>query len=337
MNRWDDNPWPKYVPVAERQRGARQAIATLAKKGAAPAPVVITGRAIATTFWGKGWCNHLERFSDYENRLPRGRSYVRSGAVVDLRVGPGRVDARVRGTSLYQASVVIAPLGKAAWREIVRACAGKVDSLVELLQGRFDQAVMQIVGRAAGGLFPEPAQLTMSCSCPDWASLCKHLAAVLYGVGARLDARPELLFTLRGVDPTDLVASAPSSLASSAKASTSRRLDADSLADVFGIELEGAAPPKPAQPVPAKKAPAAAKASSLAKVKTVAKAQRARDLAQPASRAVQASKARRATKAKPEPDGRQAKAALPKASASKKIAKASRKPTPVAGRGRLKP
>ncbi|MCU0685306.1 MAG: SWIM zinc finger family protein, partial [Polyangiaceae bacterium] len=271
MNRWD-NPWPKYVPVAERQRGAKQAIAKLAKKGPAPAPVVITGRAIATTFWGKGWCSHLERFSDYENRLPRGRSYVRSGAVIDLRVGPGRVDARVLGTSLYQASVVIAPLGKAAWREIVRACAGKVDSLVELLQGRFDRAVMQIVGRAAGGLFPEPSQLTLSCSCPDWADLCKHLAAVLYGVGARLDTHPELLFTLRGVDPTELVASAPSTLASSAKGSTSRHLDTDSLADVFGIELEGAAPPKPAQPAPAKKAAATAKASATAKATPAAKA-----------------------------------------------------------------
>ncbi|HEU4411316.1 MAG TPA: hypothetical protein VFS43_39055 [Polyangiaceae bacterium] len=274
MARWG-YPWPDYVPVAKRRQNAARAVTSLTKKGYVPSPVVLEGRAIATSFWGKAWCEHLERFSDFDNRLPRGRSYLRSGSVVDLRVSPGRVDARVRGTSLYEVEIEVERLGAGPWREIVRACAGKVDSLVELLQGRFDRAVMQVVGRAEGGLFPPASQISMSCSCPDWATMCKHVAAVLYGVGARLDRRPELLFTLREVDPTELVAGAPEALAS-ARGGASPRLDAGALEAVFGIELDAGAPAGPAKAAaPAKAsvpAKAAVPASPPAKVPTKASA-----------------------------------------------------------------
>ncbi|HEU4534112.1 MAG TPA: hypothetical protein VFS00_08340 [Polyangiaceae bacterium] len=320
MNRWYDNPWPEYVPAAQRERSAKQSIAMLTKQGKAPSPVVIAGRAIATTFWGKGWCEHLERFSDHENRLPRGRTYVRSGAVVDLQIGPGRIDARVRGTSLYHVSILIEPLAPARWREIAHACAGKIGSLVSLLRGRFDAAVMQIVGRASGGLFPEPAQITLACSCPDWATMCKHIAAVLYGVGARLDARPELLFTLRQVDPADLVASAPSPLSTVAQRSPGRHLDADSLADVFGIDLDGAgAPTSPAKAASGAKAAPATKASAAAKAAPAEKASTAAKQATPRAKAAP-----------------KAAAATPKAAVARAVApagKAKSRPATNAGSG----
>lgn len=324
MNRWYDNPWPEYVPAAQRERSAKQSIATLTKQGYAPSPVVIAGRAIATTFWGKGWCEHLERFSDHENRLPRGRTYVRSGAVVDLQIGPGRIDARVRGTSLYRVSILIEPLAPARWREIAQACAGKIGSLVSLLRGRFDAAVMQIVGRASGGLFPEPAQITLACSCPDWATMCKHVAAVLYGVGARLDARPELLFTLRQVDPADLVASAPSPLSTAAQRSPGRHLDADSLADVFGIDLDGAgAPTSPTKD--ATKAASGAKAAPAVKVSAATKAAPAAK-AGAATKAPAAAKAGAAAKTAPATKASAAaKRATPRAKAAPKAAAATPK------------
>jgi uncharacterized Zn finger protein len=310
MARWGS--WPEYISVEQRKHNARRAIATLSKGGKAPSPVVIEGRAVATTFWGKAWCEHLERFSDYENRLPRGRSYVRSGAVVDLQIGPGHVDAKVRGTRLYKVDIKIERLSEANWRAISRACAGKIDSLVELLQGRFDRAVMTVVGRAEGGLFPQPAHITMTCSCPDWATMCKHVAATLYGVGARLDRQPELLFTLRQVDPLELVSRAPSSL-SVARTSGPARLAPGSLESVFGIDLDTGGPPKPAKAAPA---PGRAKAASAAP-----KTSKAAKVTKPAPKAA----TKVAAKAAPKARTKAATTAAPKAGAKKTATKAAPK------------
>ena len=171
-------------------------------------PVVIEGRTIAATFWGKAWCDNLERYSDYANRLPRGRTYVRNGSVVDLQIAPGEVNALVSGSEIYQVAVKVSAVPKARWTSICTDCAGAIDSLVELLQGRFSKGVMERICRQKTGLFPAPAEIEFSCSCPDWASMCKHVAAVLYGIGARLDEQPELLFKLRKVDEKDLIAKA---------------------------------------------------------------------------------------------------------------------------------
>jgi len=172
-------------------------MAKLKKKGHTVAPVVLQGRKIASTFWGKAWCDNLEGYGDYENRLPRGRTYVRNGSVVDLQIAEGEVSARVSGSDLYKVKVDIVPVPKARWKSICKDCAGGIDSLVELLQGRFSKGVMERICRQRSGLFPAPEEIRFSCSCPDWASMCKHVAAVLYGVGARLDNKPELLFRLR--------------------------------------------------------------------------------------------------------------------------------------------
>ncbi len=204
--------WKPYVSTAERRKKAERAAARAIKAGAKLSPVAATRGAIARTFWGKAWCDNLERYSDFANRLPRGRTYVRNGSVIDLKITDGEVRAQVMGSSLYEVAVrVIAVPGK-HWRSISADCAGSIDSLVELLHGRLSSAVMERICSPNTGLFPAPREIQFSCSCPDWASMCKHVAAVLYGVGARLDEQPELIFTLRHVDAKDLVTQAGTGL-----------------------------------------------------------------------------------------------------------------------------
>jgi hypothetical protein len=236
--------WRPYVPVHVRRKKAAREMDRLLKKGHAVSPVVIAGRAIAKTFWGQSWCRNLERYSDYSNRLPRGRTYVRNGSVVDLQIGPGKVTARVAGSSLYEVRVEVSPVPKARWAALCKDCAGGIDSLVELLQGRLSKGVMERICAERKGLFPSPAEIEFDCSCPDWASMCKHVAAVLYGVGARLDARPELLFALRRVDQKDLIARAGKDLPLTRKGPAAGKVLPDGgLSEMFGIEL--AAPAKP--------------------------------------------------------------------------------------------
>ena len=186
--------WRPYISVVEKRRNAERELAKLKRRGQSIAPVRIEGRTIAKSFWGQAWCANLERYSDYENRLPRGRSYVRNGSVVDLQIGKGEVAAMVAGSELYKAKVSIAPVAKARWKSICRDCTGSIDSLIELLQGRLAKGVMDRVCREGDGLFPSPGEIKLACSCPDWADMCKHVSAVLYGVGARLDEKPRASF-----------------------------------------------------------------------------------------------------------------------------------------------
>jgi uncharacterized Zn finger protein len=233
--------WRPYVSVAERRAQAQREVAKLQKKGQTITPVTIQGNTIVTSFWGKSWCANLERYSDYASRLPRGRSYVRNGSVVDLQIAKGEVTAMVSGSSLYRVKVSITPVAKPHWQAICRDCTGSIDSLVELLQGRLAKSVMDRVCRQGDGLFPAPKEIKLSCSCPDWADMCKHVAAVLYGVGARLDQAPELLFVLRGVDQNELIAGAGQDLAAPAKPAPARVLADDDVAALFGLEMADAA------------------------------------------------------------------------------------------------
>ncbi len=244
--------WAPYVPVAARRQQAAFEVARLRAKGRSIAPVVIDGRAIARSFWGKAWCDNLERYSDHANRLPRGRTYVRNGSVMDLQPGAGAVTALVSGSELYRVSVTIAPLPPRRWKAVVKACAGRIGSLVELLQGKFSRAVMETLIHPRAGLFPSVREITFECSCPDRARLCKHVAATLYGVGARLDTEPELFFRLRRVDQLDLLSAASRASLPSGGRTPRKRIAAAALAEVFGIELDVAAPdssaPRPAAP-----------------------------------------------------------------------------------------
>jgi uncharacterized Zn finger protein len=248
---------------AAAQSGARDGEAQEAR--ACRLTVSIQGRTIVTTFWGTAWCENLERYSDYANRLPRGRTYVRNGSVVDLQITSGEIHAHVSGSELYKVTLKVAPVKKAQWKSICDDCAGAIDSLVELLQGRLSKGVMERICRQNHGLFPSPAEIRLSCSCPDWAGMCKHIAAVLYGIGARFDHQPELLFRLRAVDEAELILNAGKAAPLAKRGpAAGKLLGGEDLAGIFGLDMaqgaspdEGLAERKPAKPKRAQKAAAA--------------------------------------------------------------------------------
>lgn len=235
--------WAPYVPVAQKKNNAVAHAAQAAKKqGREPAPVKLDGRKITTTFWGQAWCKNLEAYSDYSNRLPRGATYVRNGSVVDLVVKPRSIEALVAGSETYKIKIDIDGLSKPTWKKIKQDCSASIDSLLDLLAGRFSDGVMQRLTRQKEGLFPSPREIKMKCSCPDGAYCCKHLAAVMYGVGARLDKQPELLFVLRDVDHQELVSQAV------AEGNLDKELGGvdgglagEDLGAIFGIELDSTA------------------------------------------------------------------------------------------------
>ena len=232
--------WATYVPVAERRRKARRKMDQLRKKGMDIQPIEIEGRKITQTFWGQAWCEQMESLGDFANRLPRGRTYVRNGSVCHLGINTGRVTAMVSGSSLYKINVNIDVLPRTKWHRVKRRCAGQIGSLLELLQGQLSASIMEVVTDPKDGLFPLSGEIHLACDCPDWAYLCKHLAAVLYGVGARLDQQPELLFLLRGVKHEELIDTRTDEVVARATQRGGRRptLAGDELADVFGIDIE---------------------------------------------------------------------------------------------------
>jgi uncharacterized Zn finger protein len=266
--------YKSYVSVADRGVQAEKLVAKLRKKGEGIQPVRVEGRTISTSVWGKAWCSNLESYRDYEHRLPRGRSYLRNGSVVDLKVAKGSITAKVLGSELYDIKITIAPVAAPQWAAICRACSGGIASLVELLQGRLDKSVMDRVASKGDGLFPAPAEIKLSCSCPDWADMCKHVAAAMYGVGARLDSAPELLFVLRGVDAKDMIAKAGANLGRAKPAATKDKvLVEDDMAALFGLDMAETEPEaeiaiKPAKARTAVAVPRTAKTRKVAKSKT---------------------------------------------------------------------
>lgn len=240
--RWgDDFGYRDYVPVGQKLANANQYAREVASKsGREPSPVKSAGRTITKTFWGTAWCDNLKAYSDYSNRLPRGATYLRNGSVVDLVITPGAVEAIVAGSDPYEIEIQIEKLPKAEWTRLKEDCSASIDSLLDLLAGKFSKGVMARLTQKTGGLFPSPKQISMSCSCPDYSSCCKHLAAVMYGIGCRLDTQPELLFVLRGVDHTELIseAVAEGNLDRELTDGSDNSLAGVDLGALFGIELE---------------------------------------------------------------------------------------------------
>ena len=224
--------------MAQQRREAELAKSRLTKSGLVLAPVVIVGRKIATTFWGTAWCTNLESYSDYANRLPRGRSYARNGSVLHLEIAGGSIASLVQGSRQYKVSINITAVQKVQWKSICSDSSGAIDSLVELLQGRFSKTIMERISRQHTGLFPSPKEIKFTCSCPDMASMCKHVAAVLYGVGARLDAQPELIFALRQVDEKDLISATEGGKRLTTRAPSKAKLLTDAnLSELFGLHM----------------------------------------------------------------------------------------------------
>jgi uncharacterized Zn finger protein len=266
--------WEPRKTAAQRRAEAERAVKEAARRGQAKSPVRFAGRKIGTTFWGKAWCDNLERYRDFAYRLDRGRSYLRSGSVLDLQIKAGQISAEVLGSSVYKVAIEIDPVSGAAWKAIRRDCAGAVGSRLDLLGGRLSEAVMARLCAEQTGLFPAPSGIRFSCSCPDYATMCKHVAATMYGIGVRLDHAPELLFTLRRVSLDELAEAALTALPV-APAKKRRILVASSMASLFGIELAderaepGASPASAATVKPRR--PAAGKAKPRGKASAKAK------------------------------------------------------------------
>jgi uncharacterized Zn finger protein len=232
--------WAPYVSVEQRRRNAEREIARRKKAGQVVTPVSIVGRRITSTSWGNAWCANLESYHDYANRIDRGRSYVRNGAVIDLKIAPRTIEALVSGAEIYRVSISISAVAAPKWKSICTDCAGQIDSLVDLLQGRLSASVMERLCRQEEGLFPKPSEIRFKCSCPDHASMCKHIAAVLYGVGVRLDQQPNVLFHLRDVDAASLIAHAGATPPNTGNDPVSSKiLRQDDIAGLFGIDLAG--------------------------------------------------------------------------------------------------
>jgi len=209
-------------------------------------PVIVDGGVIARTWWGKAWNKNLESYPDYANLIGRGRSSVGSGAILDLRVSPGEITAVVQGSRSkpYSITIRIKTLNKNTGNLVASACRGKLASLEDLLAGRFPKAVEDAFMQPKTGLFPSPREIELVCTCPDWASMCKHIAATLYGIGARLDEDPSLFFTLRGVAMADLIKGTVSSKRSELSQKTSqksaRRINNAHRSPARGADLEEA-------------------------------------------------------------------------------------------------
>jgi uncharacterized Zn finger protein len=269
--------WAPYVSVAERRRKAAKKVALMKKKGKVITPIEIESRAIAHSFWGKAWCENLESYSDYENRLPRGRTYVRNGSVVHLEIKKGSVDAFVSGSELYTVKIDITAVNPAQWKGIIKECSGKINSLVELLGGKFSNSVMEIMTKRKTGLFPKSGQITLNCSCPDSAEMCKHVAATLYGVGAKLDEKPELLFLLRKVDHLDLISNVTKGKVLDTKAKDGRKkIKTKDLSSLFGVDIVDKKPSAKTKKKATKKANLKKRATPVkplkkSKVKTIRK------------------------------------------------------------------
>lgn len=240
--------WWSYEDIEEQKKRLQREIAKRIKRGekfealAAPAGQ----KKLCTTFWGQAWNKNLESYQVYESRLPRGRSYLRQGKVYNLQIEPGKLSAVVAGSELYDTSVHIKPLPRQQWKRIVAQGSGEVGSMLDLLAGRLGDGLMRLLTDPERGLFPEPKEIRFDCSCPDHADMCKHVSAVLYGVGVLLDTRPELLFTLRGVDQAELLADASGAAITDISAAGTGDLAEADLSALFGIDLGGdAALPAP--------------------------------------------------------------------------------------------
>ncbi len=238
--RGDWDAYPPYLSVGEKRARGTLALAKLLRKSQRTAEPAIARRTrqLAETFWGKAWCDNLDGYADFANRLPRGRTYLRNGSVLDLAITRGRVEAYVAGTELYRVTLGIAPLARSRWRRVITRCTGRIGSLVGLLRGELPSEVLGVLTHARDGLFPEPREMTIDCSCPDQAKVCKHVAAALYGVGIRLDARPELFFVLRQVDQAELLSGATAGAVARGRPTAGKRIADDRLATVFGIDVE---------------------------------------------------------------------------------------------------
>jgi len=234
MSNW----YRKYVPVHKRLSKAASFVNKLKKKGKTILPIKLSGRIITKTFWGNGWCEQMELFSDFKNRLPRGRTLIRNGSVCHLEIFEGKIEAIVAGSEIYNITIEISKLNNNIWQDIKKCCSGKISSILDLLSGKLSEGIMDIVCDPNKGIFPQQEEIEFHCSCPDWADMCKHIAAVLYGIGVRLDHQPDELFKLRGVNYSELIEiNQAINQITSSRQGPSNRLPLSDISDVFNFNF----------------------------------------------------------------------------------------------------
>ena len=166
-------------------------------------------RPFGATWWGKAWVDALEQRARLDpNRLPRGRTYARTGAVGELEVRAGEIVAAVQGSRAkpYRVTVRVRTYSEKEWDRTLATLASQVGHLAALLDGEMPPGVADDLAAAKIDLLPVAGEVQPRCSCPDWAEPCKHSAAVCYLVADTLDADPFLLFLMRGRDRDPLLA-----------------------------------------------------------------------------------------------------------------------------------
>ncbi|WP_129596215.1 SWIM zinc finger family protein [Anaerophilus nitritogenes] len=231
----------EYITVAKKKENAQKSIEKLRKKNPNISPVIINGNAIAKKWWGKAWNTNLESYADLKNRIGRGRSYVRHGAVLDLQIKTGQVEALVQGSSSkpYSVLIQIDELDQGKWTRVIEICNHRIDTMETLIAGEFPKEFDELFKESKNGLFPSLKEIHFQCSCPDSAVVCKHIAAVLYGIGARLDNDPILFFKLRNIDFESLLKKSieekMKSMLQNADKNSKRVIDEDEVFDLFGI------------------------------------------------------------------------------------------------------
>lgn len=234
--------YPEYIPVAKKKENAQKNIEKLRKKNPNISPVIIEGKSIAEKWWGKAWNKNLESYADLSNRIGRGRSYLRHGAVLDLQIKKGKIEALVQGSSSRPYAVVIQidKLDDKRWKSVLEICNHRIDTMETLISGKFPKEFDELFKAAKNGLFPYPKEIHFNCSCPDSATVCKHVAAVLYGVGARLDKDPILFFKLRDIDFEELLKKSMEdkmqSMLKNADKKSKRVIDDGEAFDLFGLD-----------------------------------------------------------------------------------------------------
>ncbi|MBO4336878.1 MAG: hypothetical protein J5842_02240 [Lachnospiraceae bacterium] len=201
---WNDTKVYDQPSAQDLKQKAMASVRRAGKKGKDYEPVICRNKrgALCNSWWGQAWCDNLERYADYASRLDRGRSYVRSGTIIDLKIDGGKVTAKVQGRrrTPYKVEVRVGRLSEENCQKIIDRCIRRIESLETLAKGEFPEELKELFTED-GALFPTPKEISFSCSCPDWAMMCKHVAAVMYGIGLRFDENPFYFFKLRGIDP----------------------------------------------------------------------------------------------------------------------------------------
>ncbi len=154
------------------------------------------------TWWGEQWLNSLNNI-DYSNRLPRGATYARKGAVKKISIKGNRIAAKVQGTRVrpYNIDIIMPPFFDPELSNFIKELSRRPAIISKMLNRELDPAVLSLAEQFNLKVFPKQwSDLKMNCSCPDWAVPCKHLASVIYKVSAEIDNNPFLVFSLHNVD-----------------------------------------------------------------------------------------------------------------------------------------